>query len=220
MSAPPAGAEHVTIAVSGANGGNTVDFRVLAENGIRLAGLTARYGDGLVTFADDLVDNIRHGDENYLSLLKAADEYVSRNGLDLPTEPEAHILHSDAEDMINPIRELDLAESGVTSIVWATGFAQDYSWLEVDTFDERGRPVHQRGVSGEPGIYFLGLPWQSRRGSSFIWGVWHDAQYLADQIQIQRGYLDYIPDLYPTNTIRDESAGTARETAIVIGATR
>ena len=46
-------------------------------------------------------------------------------------------------------------------------------------------------MSSEPGVYFLGLPWQSRRGSSFIWGVWHDAKYLADHIQMQRGYLAY-----------------------------
>jgi putative flavoprotein involved in K+ transport len=75
--------------------------------------------------------------------------------------------------------------------VWATGFAVDYSWLHVNAFDEHGKPKHQRGVSSEPGVYFLGLPWQSRRGSSFIWGVWHDAKYLADHIQMQRGYLAY-----------------------------
>ena len=48
-------------------------------------------------------------------------------------------------------------------------------------------------VSSEPGVYFLGLPWQSRRGSSFIWGVWHDAKYIADHIHRQRGYLAYAP---------------------------
>jgi putative flavoprotein involved in K+ transport len=60
-------------------------------------------------------------------------------------------------------------------------------------FDERGRPKHQRGVSVEPGMYFLGLPWLSRRASSFIYGVWHDARYLADHIWTQRMYRDYRP---------------------------
>ncbi|HCS45502.1 MAG TPA: FAD-dependent oxidoreductase, partial [Pseudomonas sp.] len=90
-----------------------------------------------------------------------------------------------------PLLELDLASVGVTTIIWATGFAPDYSWLEVDTFDANGKPRHQRGVSAESGIYFLGLPWQSRRGSSFIWGVWHDAKYVADHIATQRQYLAY-----------------------------
>jgi putative flavoprotein involved in K+ transport len=93
--------------------------------------------------------------------------------------------------LTDPIHELDLGAAGVTSIIWATGFAFDYGWMQVDAFDEKGKPLHQRGVSTEPGIYFLGLPWQSRRGSSFIWGVWHDAKYLADQIAIQRSYLAY-----------------------------
>ena len=83
------------------------------------------------------------------------------------------------------------AKAGITTIIWATGFAFDYGWLKVDTFDAQGRPRHQRGVSAEPGVYFLGLPWQSRRGSSFIWGVWHDARFLADQVQIQRTYMAY-----------------------------
>lgn len=90
-----------------------------------------------------------------------------------------------------PIRELDLAAAGVTSIVWATGFRSDYSWLQVEAFDPQGRPVQQRGISPVPGVYFLGLPWQSRRGSTFIWGIWHDAKYLADQINIQLGYGAY-----------------------------
>jgi putative flavoprotein involved in K+ transport len=91
----------------------------------------------------------------------------------------------------DPILELNLAEAGITSIIWATGFEADYGWLKVDACDEAGRPKHRRGVSAEPGVYFLGLPWQSRRGSSFIWGVWHDAKFLADQIAIQRQYLSY-----------------------------
>lgn len=191
--APRAGAEHVTIAVSGARGGHTVDFRRLAADGITLLGRAGAFEDGVMRFAPDLADNIAAGDANYLALLADADAYVERNGLDLPEEPEAHVIGRDPECVTDPILELDLASAGITSIVWATGFAVDYSWLRFDAFDERGRPLHHRGVSVEPGLYFLGLPWQSRRGSSFIWGVWHDARYLADQIQIQRGYAAYVP---------------------------
>jgi putative flavoprotein involved in K+ transport len=84
-----------------------------------------------------------------------------------------------------------LAEAGVTAIVWATGYTVDFSWLKVDVFDANNKPKHQRGVSSEPGIYFLGLPWLSRRGSSFIWGVWCDAKHIADHIVIQHKYLAY-----------------------------
>jgi putative flavoprotein involved in K+ transport len=188
---PPAGADHVTIAVSGANGGNTVDFRELAGRGMTLVGRTASYADGVMRFAPDLADNIARGDANYLSLLDEADAFVARNGLDLPEEPEAHELGPSPDCVTDPLLELNLAEAGVTSIIWATGFAVDYGWLQVDAFDEPGRPQHRRGVSTEPGVYFLGLPWLSRRGSSFIWGVWHDARYVADHIATQRHYLAY-----------------------------
>jgi putative flavoprotein involved in K+ transport len=188
---PPAGARHVPIAVSGADGGATVDFRTLAASGIKLVGRTESFNDVTMGFAPDLGGNIARGDAYYLSLLDEADAYVDRNGLDLPEEPDAHILGPDPECVANPVLELDLGRAGVTSIVWATGYAADFGWLHVSAFDEHGKPQHQRGVSSEPGVYFLGLPWLSRRGSSFIWGVWHDARYVADHIQIQRGYLAY-----------------------------
>jgi putative flavoprotein involved in K+ transport len=92
----------------------------------------------------------------------------------------------------DPVLSLDLARAGITSTIWATGYALDFGWLKVDAFDDQGRPKHQRGVSAEPGVYFLGLPWQARRGSAFIWGVWHDAKYLADHIVQQQGYMAHI----------------------------
>ncbi|MGV9857408.1 flavin-containing monooxygenase [Gordonia sp. NPDC003425] len=200
---PPAGAEHVTIAVSGARGGHTVDFRDLAADGITLLGRAEHFDAGVMRFAPDLRTNIENGDATYLSMLDEADEHIARNGLDLPAEPLARALGPLPECVTDPIAALDLGAAGVTSIVWATGFAYDYDWLQVDAaVDENGRPRHQRGVSPEPGIYFLGLPWLSRRGSSFIWGVWHDARYLADQIAIQRGYLAYRPQTQTPCTAR------------------
>ncbi|NIB41083.1 NAD(P)-binding domain-containing protein [Pseudomaricurvus alkylphenolicus] len=185
------GTEHVTIAVSGAHGGNTVDFRRLAHQGITLVGRTSGFDNGVVGFDGDLAENIANGDENYLALLDAADAYIERNNLDLPEEPEAREKLSDPDCVTNPISELNLAQAGITSIVWATGFSVDYSWLQVNAFDENGKPAHQRGVSTEPGVYFVGLPWLSRRGSTFIWGVWHDAKHIADHIATQRKYLAY-----------------------------
>lgn len=187
------GSEHVTIAVSGAHGGHTVDFRQLAQRGMMLVGRTENYSDGVLNFAPDLAQNVANGDANYLSVLREADAYITRNGLDLPDEPEAHIIGPDPHCITDPIRALDLAAAGITSVIWATGFAVDYSWLQVDALDGDGKPQHQRGVSPEPGIYFLGLPWQSRRGSPFIWGVWHDAKHLAEHITTQRKYRDYRP---------------------------
>ena len=191
LEAPSPNTEHVTIAVSGVDGGQTIDFRRLAAAGMILVGRTEAHKDGTLTFAGDLADNLARGDANYLSLLNEADAYVVGNGFDLPEEPEARKIWPDPACLTNPIRELNLAKTGVTSIVWATGYSVDYSWLDLDIFDASGKPKHKRGVSIEPGVYFLGLPWQTRRGSSFIWGVWHDAKYLADRIAAQQKYLAY-----------------------------
>lgn len=182
---------HVTISVSGAYGGKTVDFRELAHQGITLVGITEGYADGVLSFAPDLAENVAYGDSYYLAMLDEADAYVARNGLDLPEEPEARVFPRDPECLTSPLASLDLEKAGVNTIVWATGYALDFGWLQVDAFGEDGKPKHQRGVSTEPGVYFLGLPWLSRRGSSFIWGVWHDAAYIAEQIAIQRNYLTY-----------------------------
>ena len=103
----------------------------------------------------------------------------SNHGLDLPEEPEARQFLPDPDCLTAPVRTLDLEAEGIGTIIWATGFRQDFSWMKVDAFDDKGAPIHNRGVSPEPGIYFLGLPWQSRRGSTFIWGVWHDAAHGA-----------------------------------------
>ena len=190
MEAPPT-TRHVTFAVSGAHGGRTVDFRSLAERGVTLLGRARSFADGLLGIEPGLAATLATGDANYLSILDEADAWVARNGLDLPEEPEARVIPPDPPCVTEPVLSLDLAAAGITAIVWATGYGLDFGWLKVGAFDADGRPKHQRGVAAEPGVYFLGLPWLSRRGSSFIWGVWHDAKFIADHIAIQRSYLAY-----------------------------
>ncbi|MEM9716874.1 MAG: hypothetical protein AAF826_10200 [Pseudomonadota bacterium] len=165
-----------------------------AHDGATLLGRASGYKDGKLLLDGDLRDNIAAGDANYLDMLAQADAYVERFGLDLPEEPEAYNLPEDPDCLTNLVREVDLADADISTVIWATGYKQDFSWIEVPTaFDSKGAPLHNRGVSPEPGLYFLGLPWQSRRGSTFIWGVWHDAAHVADQIEIQRNYRDYQP---------------------------
>jgi putative flavoprotein involved in K+ transport len=210
--APPT-TDHVTIAVSGAHGGHTIDFRRLAERGLTLLGKTESFHNSALNFSADLAENLANGDKNYLSVLDEADAYIARNGLNLPQDPKAREIPADPECVNHPILTLIPREVGITSIIWATGFAADYSWLKLDTFNKNGTPRHQRGVAAEPGLYFLGLPWQSRRGSSFIWGVWHDAKFLADHIVKQRSYLAYGATTQPGS----DTAWTL--TARAIGAT-
>ncbi|CAB3844609.1 hypothetical protein LMG26841_01637 [Achromobacter dolens] len=183
--------EHVAFAVSGYDNGKTIDFRRMAHEGIQLVGITRAFEQGVMTFEEGLARNIAQGDADYFEVLREADAYIEQNGLDLPPEPEAWRLLDDPECLKHPILALDLAQAGITSIVWATGFKVDYRWIEADILDDHGYPVHKRGITSEKGIYFLGLPNQTNRSSSFIWGVWHDAKYLADHIGIHLDYLAY-----------------------------
>lgn len=176
------GTEHVTIAVSGAYGGQTMDFRRLAAQGVVLLGRANGFAEGAVTVSADLAQNIARGDANYLSVLDEADAYAAAHGLDFPEDPEARIFAPLPGCVTQPVLSLDLAAHGITSIIWATGFALDYGWIKMDAFDPQGRPLHSEGVSQVPGLYFVGLPWLSCRGSAFIWGAWRDAERLAAHI--------------------------------------
>jgi putative flavoprotein involved in K+ transport len=174
--------KHVTIAVSGAYGGETIDFRRLAARGVTLLGRATDLENGVLRFAPDLASNLAHGDAHYLSVLDAADAFVAREHLDLPDEPAARTIPPDPPCITDPILELDLRGAKIGAIIWATGYALDFGWLKVDAFNERSAPVHQRGVAEVPGLYFLGLSWLSRRASAFVFGVEKDAAYLADHI--------------------------------------
>jgi putative flavoprotein involved in K+ transport len=90
---------------------------------------------------------------------------------------------------INP-SEVDIPSSGITSVVWSTGFGRDHRWIEVPVFDGRGYPTHARGVTSCPGLYFIGLPWQHTWGSGRFCGVADDAEHLATHIASARRPAD------------------------------
>jgi len=187
---PGVNSENIAILVSGVYSDRSLDHRIMASEGMVLLGRTESLADGKLHFADDLRENIELGNKSHLDILEAADKYIAYNGLDFPEDPEAHLIVPVSKYELDPIRVLDLASSGIKSIIWATGFTRDYSWIDVDIFDKNGNPIHQRGISIERGIYFLGLPFQSRRSSSFIFGVSHDARYLAEHIETKQKYHD------------------------------
>ena len=159
-----------------------MDFRRLAGPGVTLLGRAGAYRDGLLQIAPDLATNIANGDRNYLSVLDEADAYAKAQGLDLPEEPEARHFMPLPASVTDPILALDLQAEGISTIIWATGVKLDFGWIGIDIVGEDGRPRHVEGVSELAGLYFVGLPWLSCRGSSFIWGAWRDAERLAAHI--------------------------------------
>ena len=174
--------DHSPLVISGAGGGHTIDFRRFAADGMVLLGRAITAGQGRMSFAEDLTANLAHGDKAYFNFLAAADGHASRAGLDLPENSDAHEILPDPAELANPVLSLDLASSGIASIVWATGYGYDLGWVDLPVLDAAGRPVHRRGVTAVAGIYFLGLQWLHKSKSAFLSGVGDDAAFLAATI--------------------------------------
>jgi putative flavoprotein involved in K+ transport len=117
--------------------------------------------------ADQAVDDFRN----------AVDNYVRKTGMDVPEETVAELQAGYEQEVIT---ELDLEDAGITTVLWATGFGRDYSWIDLPIFDEWGYPVQRRGVTVYPGLYFLGLHWMHTLKSALFLGVGDDAAYIAE----------------------------------------
>ena len=184
--ATAAGGSSPSLALTGANGGEDLDLGVLHALGIVVTGRLARFDRGRAVFGDDLADIVADADQRMRHVLDRVDAHVVSRGDDVDTA------RGRVEDVQLPPgpRELDLARAGITTIVWATGYRRDYSWLNVPVLDDAGEIVHRRGVTRVPGLYALGLKFQHRRSSHQISGVGRDARFLAAHIAGVRPLAD------------------------------
>ena len=173
--------------VTGVGGGHEIDLRDYAAAGVTLLGHLVDVTGSRLHLADDVAALLAAGDESVGVFTRAVDAYIARSGLAAPVEapPPVGVLRAASPTSAAPtasIRDLDLAAAGITSVVWATGFRRDFGWIDAPVFDERGEPIHRRGVTGCEGLYFLGLPWLHKLKSSVLCGVGDDAAHLADHI--------------------------------------
>ena len=110
------------------------------------------------------------------------DEYILKHEREAPAEPQRNPRDRFQSPTTSVIRNLDIRSAGITSVIWATGYRYDFGWIKCEALDMSGRPIHQRGVTAVPGVYFLGLPRLHKVKSAFLWGVGEDAAYLAEHI--------------------------------------
>jgi putative flavoprotein involved in K+ transport len=165
--------------VTGRDGGRDIDLRKFALEGMQLYGRFEDIDGAVATFGDDLQRNLDSADAVSESIKDSIDKFIAANGVDAPLEARYVPVWQPAADAA---RQLDLDANKVAAVIWCIGFRTDFSWIKEAIFDERGYPTHDRGVTGVPGLYFLGLPWQYTWGSGRFSGVARDAQYLADKI--------------------------------------
>jgi len=166
--------------------GHTLSLQDLARKGAVILGhLQDVEGDTLI-LDDDAAAHVRLGDEASQRFKDAVDDYLEKTGLEPPP------LEDDPADLPDPesacassMERLGLKEANVRTIIWATGFRGDFSWIHLPIFDQDGALIHQRGVSPVTGLYFIGFPWLSKRKSGIIYGIAEDARYIVDVLSKQ-----------------------------------
>ena len=162
----------------------TLDLNAIAAQGVRLVGRLAGVRDGKALFSGSLANVCALADLKMNRLLATIDQWAALQGIaageraDRPPPTAAPK---------TPCLGLDFSSGEIRSVVWATGFRPDFSWLDLPVFDRKGRLRHSAGVVDAPGIYALGLPFLRRRKSSFIHGAGDDVRELGTHLA---GFLD------------------------------
>ena len=165
---------------------STLDLNCLSDSGVRLVGrLAGITNDGKAQFAGSLRNMCALSDLKMRRLLDLIDEWARANGLDDAVEPPDRLPPTRVEEA--PSLGMDLVKSGIKTIVWATGYRPDYSWLELPVLDRKGMIRHDGGVVCSPGVYLMGMQFLRRRKSALIDGAGDDARDLSAHLAT---YLD------------------------------
>ncbi|MGK0274455.1 MAG: putative flavoprotein involved in K+ transport [Ilumatobacter sp.] len=159
----------------------SIDLNSLTDCGVKMVGRLGRISNGRAQFAGSLANVCLMGDLKMNRLLQSFDDWATATGFDISDPPERF---DPTRLPLTPCLELDLVASGIGTIVWATGYRPDYSWLDVPVIDRKGRVRHDGGIVEEsPGLYVTGLNVLRRRRSSFINGAAQDSEEISDHLE-------------------------------------
>ena len=167
--------------LSGRDGGRTIDLRKMALGGVQLHGKVLGTEGKCFQLSDELEETLAAVDEVCRAEVSGIDKFIEENGLNDPNEEISPI---DWEPEPEP-RLFDLTAAGVSTVIYATGFHFDFSWIDLPVFDDRGYPRYKRGVTDMPGLYFCGLHWMHSQGSGLFYGVGDDAEYVVRHLDAQ-----------------------------------
>ena len=168
--------------LTGRDGGRDIDLRAFARRGMALSGRLAAIADGKLFFQPNLKAHLDAADRVYNGINALIDRHIADKRIQAPPgRVYTPVWEPDAEPL-----QLDLAGRGVGAIIWATGFKPDWSYVRLPIFDGVGDIVHQRGVTGAPGLYALGLPWLWTWGSGRFLSVGRDAEFLVRREIVRR----------------------------------
>jgi putative flavoprotein involved in K+ transport len=163
---------------TGVDGGRDMNLSTMRGQGITLTGRFVGADGFRVTLADDLQSNASGSDKAAMGLRDRIDRFIADNGLEAPpAEPFEPI-----GEFIGAPTELDLKALDINSVIWATGFRLDFSWIDLDLEPVDGYPAQFQGVSKHSGLYFMGLQLMHTRKSGLIFGVGEDAEHISSVI--------------------------------------
>jgi len=165
--------------ISGTRGGHTLDLHQFARDGVTLLGRLESVENCVVRLRSDLHDNLAAADRAEAEFVRSVDAYVVNAGMLVPEET-LPVLRDGFDQKI--LTELNLSAAGITNIIWATGYAFDFSMVRLPVTDDDGFPIQTRGVTAFRGLFFVGLPWLHTAKSGLIYGLNEDARYIADRI--------------------------------------
>ncbi|WP_408846691.1 MSMEG_0569 family flavin-dependent oxidoreductase [Acidocella facilis] len=166
--------------VTGRDGGRDIDLRKFAAEGMQLYGALDGFAQGALRFKPGLTQALDAADATYNSINAAIDKFIAAQNIEAPPA-------SVYEPVWRPEAEPQaLNVDGLAAIIWCIGFKPDFGWLDAPVFNGAGRPEHRRGVTAQPGLYFLGLPWLHTWGSGRFSGVARDAAFIVQQIVTAR----------------------------------
>jgi putative flavoprotein involved in K+ transport len=164
--------------VTGRDGGRDIDLRKFALEGMSLYGALEALDGRRLTFRQNLRSSLDAADRVYNGINASIDLYIAENNIVAPPPSVYEPVWEPAEEPA----ALDLAGTAISTIIWCIGFAPDFRWLDAPVFNGAGNPKHHRGVTAQPGLYFLGLPWLHTWGSGRFSGIARDAEFIASHI--------------------------------------
>ena len=181
-----------SLQLAGSQDGRMLDLNCLSRGGVRIVGRLAGIASGKAQFSGSLRNVCALADLKMNRLLGMIDDWISANGLDSEMPP-AHRFDPTAVEASPPLA-IDLTRGAIRTVIWATGFRPDYSWLEVPVLDHKGQIRHDGGVAESPGMYLMGMPFLRRRKSSLIDGAGDDARDLSARLAAYLGGKRSDPD--------------------------
>jgi len=164
--------------VTGRDGGRDIDLRRFAVEGMELFGILNDYDEGEFHFSPNLSQNLKKADNSYNNINKKIDAFIDKNNIDAP---KGHVYKSIWEPQ-SERESLSLNDSGITTVIWCIGFQPNFKWIDLPVFNEQGYPQHERGITANKGLYFIGLPWLHTWGSARFSGIAKDAEYICSSV--------------------------------------